>query len=284
MTRLRYLLGSLLLVFIFLAVSGLATNVNAKEIPWFHNQKTIVSWKNVVLPEGSTVKHLIVIGGDATVNGRVNDEVVVIDGDVTIGSTGYVKDNVTAVGGTVKQESGSFVGKSIVSLELNGTTLLSLAVALILLVSMDFARLALFLLIIGVPPLVVWLRRNGSQRLADVTTRYGRQNILFGLLWLLVVAAVEALLIVSVSGIPVAVLLLLLFILVVLYSLVGPALALGRWITDRLTVDTVSPIRQALYGGFGLALFSAVPLLGLIFFGVLCLSGLGSVIVTFIKK
>ena len=112
MTRLRYLLGSLLLVFIFLAVSGLATNVNAKEIPWFHNQKTIVSWKNVVLPEGSTVKHLIVIGGDATVNGRVNDEVVVIDGDVTIGSTGYVKDNVTAVGGTVKQESGSFVGKA----------------------------------------------------------------------------------------------------------------------------------------------------------------------------
>lgn len=284
MMKLRNILSSLLLIVLFLVVGGVVNMAHAKDIPWFHNQRAIVSWENVVLPEGSEVKHLIVIGGDATINGRVNDEVVVVDGNVVVGGTGYVKDNITVIGGTVKQASGSFVGKSVVSLELNGTTLLSLTVALILLAAMDFTRLALFLLIIGIPPLVVWWQQKRSQRLADVTRQYGRQNILFGLLWLLVFTAVEALLIVSVAGIPVAALLLLLVSLVVLYSLVGPALALGRWITAQLSSATAGPIQQAFYGGFGLALFTAIPIIGLICFGVLCLAGLGSVLVMFIKK
>lgn len=282
--KLRTILAGLLVGVILIAVSGLVVTASAKEIPWFHNQRAMVSWETVVLPEGSAVKHLIVIGGNATINGRVNDEVVVIDGDVTVSSTGYVQDNITVIGGTVTHESGSFVGKSVVSLELNGTTLLSLVMTAILLVSLDFARLALFLLIVGVPPLVVWLQRAGSQRLADVTMRYGRQNILFGLLWLLVFAAVEALLVVSVAGIPVAALLFLLFVFVVLYSLVGPALVLGQWLTARLISESMMPIRQALYGGFGLALFTAIPFIGGLFFGLLCLAGLGSVLVMFIKK
>lgn len=68
---------------------------------------------NVLLPSNETAQVVVVLGGDARVNGQVKDVVVVIGGNATV--AGEVQGEVVAVGGNVKLLPGAKIEGDVVS-------------------------------------------------------------------------------------------------------------------------------------------------------------------------
>lgn len=58
------------------------------------------------LPRGEAVRDALVIFGDATIAGEIDDELVVILGDVTLASTAIIRGDFVSVGGTVTAQPG----------------------------------------------------------------------------------------------------------------------------------------------------------------------------------
>jgi hypothetical protein len=74
-------------------------------------KQQINSWgKNIVIEEDMRVNSDIqAFGGNITVKGTVNGDVLAVGGDIYISSTGMVKGNAVAIGGKVKKEEGAKV-------------------------------------------------------------------------------------------------------------------------------------------------------------------------------
>ncbi|OGI12030.1 MAG: hypothetical protein A2Y40_07850 [Candidatus Margulisbacteria bacterium GWF2_35_9] len=69
---------------------------------------------NVEVEEGLQVSSAISIGGDAIINGTVDEDVVSIGGSVVLGKKAIVNGNVISVGGTVTKTKGARVAQRII--------------------------------------------------------------------------------------------------------------------------------------------------------------------------
>jgi hypothetical protein len=80
----------------------------------------ITRWgKSIIVDEDEQlISDIVIISGDVTVNGMVQGDVVVIGGNIYVNSTGYIRGDATAIGGHVKKEEGAKITGSSVSIGL----------------------------------------------------------------------------------------------------------------------------------------------------------------------
>jgi hypothetical protein len=69
---------------------------------------------NAVLEAGSTVTdHIVLFGGNLTVNGQVNEDIHIYGGNLTLGDTAVVGGDVTVSGGSLSQDDGAQVAGTV---------------------------------------------------------------------------------------------------------------------------------------------------------------------------
>ena len=64
---------------------------------------------DVVVNRGDVVEEVVVIAGNATINGEVDGELTVVGGNATLGPEAIVRDDVTVVGGTLNRAEGAVI-------------------------------------------------------------------------------------------------------------------------------------------------------------------------------
>ncbi|MEM7479697.1 MAG: hypothetical protein AAF481_00870 [Acidobacteriota bacterium] len=264
---------------------------------------------------GEVEQDVLAVGGSAHVDGKVGGEVVAVAGSVYLGSEAQVAGNVTSVGGRVHREGGAEVG-GVVSEVSMGRLFAGSAFK----IEDDDYRpasrrsgrvgsffgqiawaffLALLVWLIG----IVFARpmERIEEKIRFDTARAGLAGLLTVVLFLPMIFVAALILVISVIGIPLLVLIPVVFFVgavAVLFGYAAAARVLGRKIGDRFGRKFGNGFRLALVGIAGLHLWSIVAaffgmiggplyffdimffLFGLLVQIVAALVGLGAVILT----
>lgn len=232
----------------------------------------------LVVPVGQTADALLLWGHDADIAGTVTDEVVVVQGDVTLRSTARIRDRVIAIGGRVNLEPGAQVGGGVLALDLGSATLNGLLLGLV-----GFGAAELVKLLVAAV-LVVWS--------SAVSLAFGRrlkgwlnghsQPLWRGFLAGLVVATglggAAALTALTVWGLPLALILMLIAMVGALFGTGIVALQVGKALTGTGAWpgrEDAPAWLQATAGGTVLALLISFPVLGLGVAAALTITALG---------
>ena len=219
--------------------------------------------EDVVIERGQHVLgHVLALGGTVTVRGIVDDDVVAMGGDVNIEDGAQVRGDAVSVGGRVTRGNAATILGSTVSVGSIPKELFSFQALNLVGHGVKFLS-SLFSLIFSalLSWLVISLFRQRTARVVAGIERAPGASIGWGLLALIAVAPatiavalVAVLLVVTIIGIPVAVVVLLGYIvgLVALFiwgAVVGNA-ALGGWVVRRLSPRLGEPtlLRNAIVG------------------------------------
>jgi hypothetical protein len=240
-------------------------------IHWRKSSAKVHIGSSITVGEDELVTDPVVsIGGNVTVLGRVDDDVVAVGGSVRLGPKARVRGDVTAVGGSVDQERGASIGGTVNEVRIgpqfnfkpwhvfdgmwfDGWDVVSDGFRLLGTVM----RVSLVLLLVL---LVALIAARPVQRIAD---RVGRDPWLSGfiglmaqLLFIPVLVLTIVVLAVSIIGIPLLLLVpfgIIGFLIAMLVGFSGVALRIGRW-----AVGGERPAFVAL--AVGVVLVSAVAL------------------------
>ncbi len=239
---------------------------------------------------------VIVLGGEITVRGSVTGNVVAIGDDIHITSTGKIDGDAITVGGQIKQDAGGTVHGSFIDTNDFWPTHLFYRGDR---VAWFFFSLAgvVFLLTIAVLVGVI-VPRNVDRIEHHARTRFG-MSFLIGLLTQILLPIISILLLITVIGIPVALVLIPLAVISLLFlGFTGVAKAVGQGVEDRglnlgnssltlitvgvLTVMLVSILGRAI--GIGGDMFTpfafAIKLAGGLIIYVAWTTGLGAALMT----
>jgi hypothetical protein len=242
-------------------------------IPGIASARSIYEHQNTSVPAGQTVNDVYVVGGNAEISGQVTGVVVVVNGDLHLGSTADIKGVVVVIGGLVKQDPGAVIGDDIYNISLDTATQNSLLIGGGLALGLWVLQLAGSLLMILVPVLI-WV--VGRQKIAAFTDRYPLDSLsrmlFIGFFGCLIIAALSALVFVTVIGIPILILVLLVVIL---------ALALGTTVVSFRIGEMfhgpaqLSDWMKVLVGAAILTAFINIPFVGGILLILLLMISLG---------
>ena len=159
--------------------------------------------KDIIIDEGERLNtDVVLISGDITVNGTIDGDVVVVGGDIYVNSTGYIRGDATTVGGRIKKEEGGKV---------NGTTL-SLGLPFMILPRGSwiqvFEGIQIIVLIIGLffSTMSISLFPKPVNRISTQLAAHPLKSFIFGYLLYFGAFLVWILLLVSFIGIPLALL------------------------------------------------------------------------------
>lgn len=237
---------------------------------WRKSSAKVHIGSDIIVAEDEYVTDPVVaVGGNVTVLGRVEDDVVAVLGSVRLGPKAYVRGDVTAVGGAVEQERGATIGGSVNEVRIGGSqfrfepwhvfagwfgwdmfggwfrllgTLLRISIVLLL----------VFLIAIVAP--------GPMQRIGERAGRdpwlSGFTGLLAQLLFVPVLVLTVVVLAVSIIGIPLLVLVpfaIIAFLIAFLIGFAGVAYYVGRW-----AVGDARPLFVTL--AVGVILVSAVTL------------------------
>ncbi|MBM7569023.1 hypothetical protein [Paenibacillus sacheonensis] len=242
-------------------------------IPGMASAKSLFEHQNTTVPAGQSVDDVYVVGGDADILGQVQGIVVVINGNLHLGSTARVTGVIVVIGGKVDQDPGAALGDDIYDISLDNATQNSFLIGGGLVLSLWVLQLAGNLLMVLVPVLI---RVLGKKKIIAFTERYQHESLgrllYAGFLSGLVIAALSALLLVTVIGIPILVLILLALLV---------ALAMGMTVISYRIGDMIKGSERmpdwvkVLIGASMLTAFSSIPLIGWILLLVVGFVSLG---------
>lgn len=232
---------------------------------------------DVVVGSGESVEDLVVIGGNATVEGTVRKDAVVLGGNLLVRSGGNIGKDAVVVGGSLYCEEGGNIAHDRVVMG-GGAILKKLALGGLLagligssagfLFGLHFAaslaKLAV-LLVLGI--LCLTFLAQPTRRLADCLAARPGRSLAAGLLLLLLFVPLLLLLLISLLGIPLIPLLALAYLAAIVFGTIAAAFLLGSRVAERFFHS-----RSAFLGLLlGLALLSALTWIP--FFGwLLCLA------------
>lgn len=251
----------LIMLFMLLIPAGMAS------------AKSIFEHENTTVPAGQSVDDVYVVGGDADILGQVQGIVVVINGNLHLGSTAKITGVIVVIGGRVDQDPGATLGDDIYDISMDNATQNSFLIGGGLVLSLWVLQLAGSLLMVLVPVLI---RVLGKNKIITFTDRYQRESLgrllYAGFLSSLVIAALSALLLVTVIGIPILFLILLGLLVALAMGMTVISYRIGEMIKgSELMPDWL----KVLIGASILTAFSSVPLIGWILMLVAGLVSLG---------
>jgi hypothetical protein len=242
--------------------------------------KDIVEWKDVVIPKDAVVDNVVVIGGNVTIAGAVKDEVVVINGNLTLQKTAQLSKRAFVIDGQIIQEDGAVVKRSFVNIRPDSANLMSLFFAGSMVLLLEFIKLAATVMIVIIPPIIVWSFQKKSSGLQLVCERYFLKNIALGVLSSFAFLIIETLLIISVVGIPLAIFLAILFLAAMILGVSGLCMTIGVRIAARIGLTDKPIFIQVLCGSTAVALFINIPFAGIFVLLVAKVFGIGAVVMS----
>lgn len=229
--------------------------------------------QDTTVPSNQTVTDVVVIGGDVSIAGTVDNSVVVVNGDVHILASAHVKGVIVLVGGTLRQDEGADVTNDVVNISFDNATVNSLIIGTGLIVGFGAFKLAASLLMLILPVVIVLVGKSKTAAFVD-RYRQAPRGPLFsmGFFSCLLLAAVCALLLLTIVGIPFILLLALLILAALALGLTVVSQVFGEQI--RGTADKPEWIKA---GAGALILISAmnIPFIGPCIFLALLLFSLG---------
>ena len=268
-------------------------------------------WQNYTLPAGESVRHVVVILGDATIDGHVNEDLVVILGHLRLGTSAVVDGDVVVVSGNATVVPGAVVrGDFVVAAGMSetppafspggghvvvGSTLLGDRLRHVLpwitrgllwgrLIVPDLAWVWGFVaFFVAISLLINVLFHGPVGACADTLSKKPFSAFLVGLLVLLLVGPVSLLLIATVVGIVVVPFLWCALLLAWTIGKVGVARWIGRSITRRAEPETVlQGLASVVVGLVIIYVLYWIPVLGLFTWCVVGVFGLGTATMTFL--
>ena len=191
--------------FVVIKIDSLALDTNfyiydGNEI---RDKPIIRGGRDIIIDEGDRLhSDIILFSGDVIVNGTVEGDVVTIGGDIYVNSTGYIRGDASAIGGRVKKEDGAKIRGASVSIALpflilpRGSWMQIFAgiLLLIMIISLFFSALSISLFPGPIKRITTQLREHPIK------------SFFFGYFFYIGAFLVWLLLLVSVIGIPLAVL------------------------------------------------------------------------------
>ncbi|SEP17817.1 hypothetical protein [Paenibacillus sp. OV219] len=229
-------------------------------IPDMASAKSIFEHQNTTVPADQTVDDVYVVGGDADILGQVQGIVVVINGNLHLGSTAKITGVIVVIGGKVEQDPGAALGDDIYDISLDNATQNSFLIGGGLVMSLWVLQLAGNLLMVLVPVLI---RVLGKKKIIAFTERYQRESLgrllYAGFLSGLVIVALSALLLVTVIGIPILVLILLALLVALAMGMTVISFRIGEMIKGS---EQMPDWLKVLIGASIITAFSSIPLIG----------------------
>jgi len=222
---------------------------------------------DIIIGEGEKVTgDVVALWGDVTVKGRVNGSVVAVDGDIYVTSSGYIRKGATSVGGEIKVEPGGRIHGEEVEVPLHikflGRSLRDPMVPLST-SRLVFAIITLVLFFTAIMIILSLLPRN-VERIKHKISEEFLKSFLFGYLIFLGVIVLLIFLVITVIGIPIAILLPFFLVFSFAVGLTAMCLFLGEKVRVPINITTTSPFYTAFLGALAIqSLLIAGAILGL---------------------
>jgi len=277
----------------------------------FWGRSVVRVWQDYALRDGDGVQGVVVISANATIEGYVNSDVVVVLGSVQLARTAIVEGSVVVVGGTLTVADGARIRRDI---SVIGGTLeappnfsqggehfvigppglgdqmravvpwitqgLLWGRVIVPSLSWVWGFVAMFLIL----SLATNLALHGPVgRCADTLAAKPFTTFLVGLLVLLLTGPVSVLLTATVVGIAVVPFLFCALVVAWIVGKVGVSRWIGRAMTGQGSEETRAQAMRSVALGFaGLCLLYMIPIVGLVSWALVGVFGLGSATLAFI--
>jgi hypothetical protein len=275
MTRTK--LGLMLLIVLGLMFgAGLARASEDKNI--------IKIGSDVTIESGMKVRNVVTIGGQITVDGVVDNNVVAIGGSVVLTKRAVVGGNVLSLGGVIVSARDAQVSGSLT--EINSSNLYETLTAALSSEwegwSWIFAviSLAIFLVILVVALLIAALLPKPVRIVAEAIRENTFKVVLCGLLGLVLIAPLALLLTVSVVGIALIPLEVIIVVCSVLLGFIAVGQLIGGKVLHRFKRPNRGMVRETFWGLIVLWIIGWIPYIGWMVKAVAIVLGLGAVLIT----
>jgi len=235
---------------------------------------------DIDVPKGTSVNEVISIGGNVTISGRVENNVVVIGGTLTIGPSASIGEEVVVVGAEITRDPASKIEGKITQIYMphfipSMTTLLkggwvTVWVTISLLVLMGFLGLAILLSAL--------IPEHMSTVVGALERSFGIM-LLWGALWVILIVPIAVLLAISIIGIVLIPLEILLVVLALIIGYISVAVFIGKNILASFKKPPL-PFVDAILGIIILFLISFVPIVGPVIKVLFVTAGFGAVLTT----
>lgn len=247
-------------LFLFMMIFILALSVSQ---PVFAMDKNILNEKSTTLPVNEKVDNVIILGHDIDIKGKVDTSAIVINGNMHIAKTAKINGLVLVINGNVKQEPGSYVRENILAFKFTNDTINHLLIGAAILLGTWLIQFVLSIGFVFLAVLIGLLFKNKGTKDIDFYKQQAGKLILAGAVASVALTGVISLLIITVFGIPLAI---LLAIPPLVFLLIGLAL-LSRMIGERLLEHREWPHwLKNLAGAFVLISAFNFPFFGMIIF------------------
>jgi hypothetical protein len=239
---------------------------------------------DVVIEESVTVRNVVVFGGQITVNGTVEQNVVAIGGSAVLTRTAVVGGDVVALGGIIAMGTGADVRGALT--EINSS---NISDAISDLLSDDWEgwswlfavfSAVVFMTILVTAMLIVALIPKPIVTISEGITLHTYRASIAGFVGLLVIAPIAVLLALSVIGIVLIPLEIILVICAAVFGFIAVAQILGERVLARIKKPNDSLVRQTFWGLLILWLIGWIPYVGWMIKVLAIVLGLGGVMIT----
>ncbi len=251
--------------------------------------RTIVKFgRDLVVEEGMRVREAVSIGGNVTVDGVVDHDVVAVADSVTLGPRAVVGRNVVSVGGVIEKAEGAEVRGDLVEVDIPGISSVLSSISkggweglwwvLGIIAFIAFIGfLALSLLIVALLPAPVGL-------ISAAVEEHTLKVSLWGLLGVMLIVPLAVFLAISVIGIVLIPLEVILVVCAFLVGYIAIARLIGKKVTEALKRPGQPMLLETFSGLIILWLIGWVPVLGWIVKAVAALLGMGGVFAVLLSR
>lgn len=268
------------LFFLAVLVFVIPPFVHLQNVYAYRSAHTVVSQQPTTISSRQVIDDALVLGHNVHVAGVVNEALVVIDGDVHLASTARV-DIVVDLGGRVYFDPGAHVHEMMhLSLSTpfwNGALFGGVAI-LLLWCGTFLVSLGLVLIVVA----IAWGLRKYAERPLEALERSVRRTGFAGLLTSVLTLAVSGLLVATLIGIPLAAMLVVLYLVMGIIGLSVVSIWLGEVFFRERLQDRPYWI-HALAGASLLMAFSNIPLVGYVLFFIMWNVAIGVSMIWFWK-
>jgi hypothetical protein len=239
---------------------------------------------DVVIEASMKVQNVIVFGGQITVNGTVEQNVVAIGGSAVLSRTAVVGGDVVALGGIIAVGTGADVRGTLT--EINSS---NISEAISDLLSNDWEgwswlfaifSVVVFMAILVTAMLIVALIPKPIVTISEGIILHTYRASIAGFIGLLMIAPIAVLLALSVIGIVLIPLEIILVLCAAIFGFITVAQILGERVLARFKKPNDSLVRQTFWGLLILWLIGWIPYVGWMIKVLAIVLGLGGVMIT----
>lgn len=243
--------------------------------------KGIFEHQDTVVPANQVVDDVVVVGADTTIWGTVNDSVIVFNGDLNLKASSKVNGFVLVVGGKIQQEQGAFISDEIINLSFDKATQNSLLIGGGLVIGTWLLQLTISIILILLPLSTLLILKQRIQPFVTHARQSPGRLLYIGFFSSLILIALMVLLLVTIIGIPFAILLLVIVLIAFIIGMAALSIIVGEKIQGTFGRSNWF---ISLTGLILLVALMNIPFVGMILFLGILLFAIGVITLWILEK